>query len=390
MRLRNLAGDTATLVILRHSDETRSTRILEIENQLESNQSMIARPLLACGLLLLCLCLSLVGCVAAPAYEGPATEHFDGRVFRNTVPSDKSPWDLMRLAWGTLTNAEAWPDHVANTSASVPPERYDQGMLVTYINHSTVLIQVQSINILTDPIYAERASPFSWIGPKRVRDPGVAFDDLPPIDVILISHNHYDHLDKDTLMRIAERQAEPPLILAGLGNGAYFAELGLPTFQDMDWNDRVEHAGLSFHFVECRHRSGRGLSDQMRTLWGSFVIETEAGRIYFAGDTGYGPHFKEQGARFGKFALSILPIGAYEPRWFMADVHLDPAQAVQAHLDLNSRRSLGMHFGVFQLTYEGIDDPIVELEEALRVAELDQDVFWVFEPGAAGKPDVGY
>ena len=322
------------------------------------------------------------GCVAAPGYQGPATEHFDGKVFRNTLPADKGVWDLLRLSWGMLRDAESWPGAVDNpVLEGLPPQQNFDGILTTYVNHSTVLIQVQGVNILTDPIYSERASPFNFAGPKRVRQPGIPLDALPPIDIILISHNHYDHLDAQTLVELSNRQDTPPLILAGLGNGAYFAQLGLDNYQDMDWQDVVDHAGLDIHFVECRHRSGRGLTDQMQTLWGSFVIGSEAGNIYFAGDTGYGPHFKQQGAQFGQFALSILPIGAYEPRWFMQDIHLNPADAVQAHLDLNSRQSLGIHFGVFQLTFEGIDQPQFDLQGAMQRAELPAQQFWVLEPG---------
>ena len=325
--------------------------------------------------------ISLAGCFAAPAYQGPESEHFDGQVFRNSLPAEKGPWDIFRLGWGTLTQTEDWPKHVEDEVQHPPPERHFDGMLVTYINHASVLIQVEGVNIVTDPIFAERASPLTWAGPKRVRAPGVTLEDLPDIDVVLISHNHYDHLDRQTLIDLASKQAKPPVILAGLGNQAYFEELGLTDAVDMDWNDTHEHRGISFHFVECRHRSGRGISDQMKTLWGSFVIETGAGRVYFGGDTGYGPHFKTQGERFGEFDLTILPIGAYEPRWFMSEIHMNPADAVQAHVDLNSKQSLGIHFGVFQLTYEAIDAPEQELTKALDGAGLEHEVFWALKPG---------
>ena len=333
--------------------------------------------------LLCCLLIGVgvSGCVAAPTYQGPVSDHFDGDVFRNTVPSDKGLWDLLRLGWGSLVKAERWPGSVASRAYAPPGAHNQSGIRVTYINHATVLIQVQGVNILTDPIYSQRASPFNWAGPKRVRQPGIALADLPPIDVVLISHNHYDHLDAATLLALAEQQETPPLILAGLGNGAYFTELGLASYRDMDWQQVETVRDIDFHFVECRHRSGRGISDQMKTLWGSFVIQTQAGNIYFAGDTGYGPHFQQQAQQFGSFALTILPIGAYEPRWFMADVHLNPAEAVRVHQELNSRHSLGIHFGVFQLTYEGIDQPILDLQQALRSAELPDSAFWVLEPG---------
>ena len=233
--------------------------------------------------------------------------------------------------------------------------------------------------MLTDPIYGERASPLSWAGPERVRAPGIAFEDLPPIDVVLISHDHYDHLDLETLQRLRERGrgGEPPTVLAGLGVGALLDEHDIERHHDLDWEDSIEVAGLQFTFTECRHRSGRGLTDQMETLWGSFVIEAPEGKIYFAGDTGYGPHFAATGERHGPFDLALLPIGAYEPRDFMAAVHLNPAEAVQAHLDLESDQSIGMHFGTFQLTFEGIDEPAADLAKALEEQDLEPERFWV-------------
>jgi L-ascorbate metabolism protein UlaG (beta-lactamase superfamily) len=206
-------------------------------------------------------------------------------------------------------------------------------------------------------------------------------EDLPPIDVVLISHNHYDHLDEETLVDLANRQEEPPLILAGLGNGALFSRLGLARHQDMDWSQSLSIGDLEIVFTECRHMSGRGIGDQGRTLWGAFVVRSSAGAIYFAGDSGYGPHYRETGQRYGPISLSLLPIGAYEPRWFMADGHLNPSEAVQAHLDLGSRQSVGIHFGTFQLTYEGIDQPVIDLEKALEQAGVSPERFQVLAPG---------
>jgi L-ascorbate metabolism protein UlaG (beta-lactamase superfamily) len=323
----------------------------------------------------------LSGCIAAPYYSGNSMKNYDGKHFYNSIPSEKSLGDILRLSIGTVTSAERWPSWV-NHEPRLLETSYKAGdFRVTFINHATTLIQVDGLNVLTDPIYAERASPFSWAGPRRVHSPGINFEDLPEIDVILISHNHYDHLDEETLKALFERQQNPPLLLAGLGNGLLFKRLGLEGYVDMQWDDQIAHDGVNFHFVECRHRSGRGISDQMKTLWGSFVMETKKGNIYFAGDTGYGPHFKQQAARFGNFALTILPIGAYEPRWFMAEVHLNPEEAVQAHLDLNSTQSLAVHFGTFQLTYEGIDQPAIDLKSSLARKGVSEDDFWVLSPG---------
>lgn len=192
---------------------------------------------------------------------------------------------------------------------------------------------------------------------------------------------HDDHLDTETMQGILRQQQTPPVVIAGLGNGALIRGLGFSDVRELDWNTGADIGDVGIHFVECQHRSGRGLFDQMASLWGSFVLETSAGRIYFAGDSGYSPHFKEQGAEWGPFTLALLPIGAYEPRWFMADIHLNPEEAVKAHQELRSKQSLAIHYGIFQLTYEGIDEPLEDLRAALDQQGLDRAAFWTLEPG---------
>lgn len=331
--------------------------------------------------ILMALMLSACGLVSAKPY--PVSDHSDGSRFYNRDGSDKGLSDISRFLWESLWNESKWPEVLPNPEPSTIPDRVEQGIHTTYINHATVLIQVGGLNILTDPIWSERASPVSFAGPKRIRPPGVAIDDLPEIDLILISHNHYDHLDIQTLRQLRERQTREPTIVTGLGNASLLQSLGYTNAIELDWSESTTVENAKVHFVECQHRSARGVFDQMRTLWGSFVIETDFGNLYFAGDTGYSPHFKRQGERFGSFALSIIPIGAYEPRWFMEDIHLNPKEAVQAHIDLNSAQSLGMHFGVFQLTWEPVDQPVIDLDAALREANIDTDQFWALEPGQA-------
>ena len=331
-----------------------------------------------CLLAFVLLVLGINGCVSAPVYEGPPSDHFDGEVFHNTVPSEKGLWDILQLGLYSLWQRESWPSWIDAPQLTVPQSRFSgPGISVTFINHSTLLVQVDGINILTDPVFSERVSPFSFAGPKRVRPPGVALDDLPDIDVILISHNHYDHLDTYSLQRIVERQApgNAPLILAGLGNSGLFELLSLPGFVDMDWQDAVSYKGIEIIFTEARHRSGRGITDQMKTLWGSFLVRTSQGNIYFAGDTGYGPHFDNLKKQYGEVELALLPIGAYKPLWFMQAVHLTPAQAVKAHKAIASRQSIGIHFGTFQLTYEGIDEPVAELAAALAAEQVPAQEF---------------
>ena len=313
--------------------------------------------------------------------EWTLSTHYDGKRFHNSNGSDKHLGDVSRFLWTSLSNEEAWPKWRENPPADKLAERVTSGLRATYINHATVLIQVAGLNILTDPVWSKRVSPVAFAGPKRVRAPGIPIEDLPEIDLILISHNHYDHLDKKSLKTIRARQAQAPLIISGLGNQKLLRKLGYETAIELDWNESITLGDTTIHFVECQHRSGRGIFDQMKTLWGSFVLETPEGNLYFAGDTGYSPHFREQGERWGPFALTLLPIGAYEPRWFMEDVHLNPEEAVQAHLDLQSQQSLGIHFGVFQLTWEAIDQPLQDLDAALTDQGLARDTFWVLEPG---------
>ena len=334
-----------------------------------------------------CVVLLLVGCASHQGLtkdnkEWPLSTHYDGKHFNNTNGSDKAAGDIAKFLWQSLWSEKPWPKTVDNASADPLVARVTDGIRVTYINHATVLIQAAGLNILTDPVWSKRVSPVTFAGPKRVRAPGVSIDALPEIDLILVSHNHYDHLDTASLKKLRAQQEKEPVIVSGLGNAKLLKKQGYPSALELDWGEHVSVGPATVHFVECQHRSGRGVTDQMKTLWGSFVVETPAGNLYFAGDTGYSPHFKKQGERYGPFALSLLPIGAYEPRWFMKDIHLNPEEAVQAHQDLNSQQSLGIHFGVFQLTWETIDQPVIDLEHALRQQQVPQTAFWVMEPGA--------
>jgi L-ascorbate metabolism protein UlaG (beta-lactamase superfamily) len=332
-------------------------------------------------LLLLVLCAAgtalLHGCAGQPKYKGPTSPHFDGVHFRNSVPADKSLLDIARFISTYPFRRETWPTEVENASFAPPPQ-ITEGIALTYINHSSVLLQVDGVNVLTDPIWSERASPFSFAGPKRVRAPGLALDTLPPIDVILVSHNHYDHLDIDSLRALQSRGRNgPPLILTGLGNGPLLQKHGLDHFRLLDWWDSAEINGVTFTFTEVRHRSGRGLADQMKTLWGGFAVRSQSGQIYFAGDTGYGPHFRQTRERCGAFDLALIPIGAYRPRDFMGPLHLDPDDAVKAHRDLASQQSVAIHHGTFQLTYEGIEEPYQRLQAGLEKAAIPASAFRV-------------
>jgi L-ascorbate metabolism protein UlaG (beta-lactamase superfamily) len=324
---------------------------------------------------LLLLLAALPGCLfSAPRYKGPASDHFDGREFFNEPRNPNGVGELLR--WMTHRERAPWPSWIDAEPGPPPPKRVEGGDLrVTFINHATVLIQMDGLNILTDPIWSTRASPVPFAGPKRRRGPGLRFEDLPPIDVVLISHNHYDHLDMPTLRRLEARFA--PTILFGLGNSALLAAKGLSGGYDLDWWQRVTlPGGVKITFVPSKHFSTRGAADSDATLWGSFVIEGAAGKVYFAGDTAFGPHFEEIAKTFGAFRLAVLPIGAFRPRWFMKHVHVSPEEAVAAQEILGAETAVGMHFGTFPLADDGPDEPIDELKKALAARPRPLS-FWV-------------
>jgi len=332
-------------------------------------------------------------------YRGPPSGHFDGGHFFN--PGDGAagrkrgaPLTYVNR-WVAGDGRAAWPEQVA-VSQSIPPRRVPgEAMLVTWIGHSTVLIQTQGLNILTDPIWSERASPFSFIGPKRVRAPGVRFEDLPKIDLVLVSHNHYDHMDLPTLKRL--RQRDRPLIVTTLGNDSIIGAVGVEALA-LDWGReiRLECDGLPdrgtryrMHHPPCavraersRHWSSRWGSDRNRALWSAFTVETPAGNIFFAGDTGWGGGgWADEAAKHGPFRLAILPIGAYEPRDVMQPNHMNPEEAVAAFERLRPVRALGVHWGTFQLTFEPIGDPPRRLAAALRSRGIAAGRFVATEPG---------
>jgi len=317
--------------------------------------------------------------IGGPGHRGPASDHFDGRVFRNTTGgAGKSFGDFWR--WQRTRRPKPWPTWVDNVASPSLPASLEPGeTAITFVNHITFLVQFAGLNLLTDPVYSERVSPFRSVGPRRVRAPGIAFESLPPIDLVLLSHNHYDHLDLATLRRLAAVHA--PRVVTGLGNAAFLREHGVADVVELDWWQSRDERGAVVTLVPARHWSGRGVRGRNRTLWGGFVLGRGATQLYFAGDTGYGEHFAEIRRRHGAVDLALLPIGAYEPRWFMREQHMDPDDAVRAHLDLAARTSIATHFGCFQLTDEGIDDPIRELDAARLRHGVPAAAFQVLEVG---------
>ncbi len=335
---------------------------------------MLRRALVvAAGLVVLLVAAGAgFGCCAlsAPGYHGPVSDHFDGKTFHQAGRRMSGFGGMLR--WMRTRKPGAWPDWIDEKPGPKPPTRVDD-MRVTFVNHATVLLQMDGKNILTDPIWSERASPVSFAGPKRVRPPGIRFEDLPPIDVVLISHNHYDHMDVATLERL--RDAFHPVFVTGLGNDEFLASKGIEATA-LDWWGAAEVSGLTITSVPSQHFSNRGLCDRDETLWTGFVVDSpKVGRAYFAGDTAYGPHFAEIGRRFPGIRVAMLPIGAYRPQWFMGGVHTSPAQAVQAQKDLGARVAVGIHFGTFRLADDGYDEPVRDLLTALD-HEHPAPVFW--------------
>jgi len=314
-------------------------------------------------------------------YRGPVSDHFDGRHFFNPGEAAPRRLDPRRFLnrWARGERA-AWPA-IVPIRPTVPPRRVTgDDMLVTWIGHSTVLVQAAGLNILTDPIWSERASPFPFVGPRRVRAPGVRFEDLPRIDLVLVSHNHYDHLDLPTLRRLWDR--DRPQIVTSLGNDSILRAAGVDAVA-LDWGQIFVRPGRFEAIVERNHHWGsRWGADRNRALWSAFTVRTAAGNIFFAGDTGWGGGaWAREATRHGPFRLAIIPIGAYLPREVMRESHLDPGEAVRVFEALNPAHALGVHWGTFQLSFEGIDDPPRALAAQLRRRGIAADRFVTTEAG---------
>jgi L-ascorbate metabolism protein UlaG (beta-lactamase superfamily) len=298
------------------------------------------------------------------------SDHFDGRRFVNPTGTAGQPFSAIPRM--LIEPRAPWPAPIDEPPRR-PPALDGAAAVVTFIGHSTFLIQTAVGNILTDPMYSGRAGPLNVLGPQRVRQPAVTFDDLPPISMVLLSHNHYDHCDLRTLGMLANRF--DPLVVTPLGNQVLVRSSGIRRVEELDWWQEAKTAGLTVALTPAQHFSARGPLDRNRALWGGFTLEAAGRRVFFAGDTAYAPFFRDVRRRLGPIDLALLPIGAYEPRWFMQPVHMNPAEAVQAHLDLEASNSIGMHFGTFRLTTEGIDEPLRALEDACRAKRIPPSRF---------------
>jgi N-acyl-phosphatidylethanolamine-hydrolysing phospholipase D len=330
------------------------------------------------------ICISAVNCAApAPSAEKP---HHGPNGFRNVPDNDENDfWDFLRWRRERANKAipppESYHFQLAKNDSEFLKQNRDK-KTVTWIGHATLLLQMKGYNVLTDPHFSRRASPVQWAGPERVAPLGLAFEDLPPIDIVVISHDHYDALDEQTVKRLRRRPGgEKTRFYVPLGLKQWFTARGVDQVTEMDWWDSCQDGDLKVIAVPVQHWSQRGLFSRNKTLWAGWVIDSNGFRFIFVGDTGYTPYFKEIGEKLGPFDLAAIPIGAYEPRWFMARHHVNPEESVQIHKDIGSKKSVAIHWGTFILTDEPLDEPPKRLAAALRENAISADDFVVLAHG---------
>lgn len=309
-------------------------------------------------------------------YEGEVSDHFDGKRFydpnfeRNSGMFDFFKWQLNR-------ERNHWPAEKLPENTSIPPKRvFGKDLLVSNVGHVTYLIQTAGLNILTDPVWSERASPVSFAGPKRIISPGIKFQDLPPIDIVLVSHNHYDHLDLETISKLWN--GHKPRIITPLGNDTIIKSKDSSiNVEAYDWGDKITiNDTVTINIDPMQHWSARGIFDKNKALWGAFTIQTPGGNIYFVGDSGYGNghYFKAAKEKYKSFRLALLPIGAYNPRWFMSYAHMDPEEAVIAYMDLGKPYFIPGHYDVFKLTDEPHGEALKLLDIAAKKHNADNNI----------------
>jgi len=352
------------------------------------------------------ICVAIIfmtlGCSAMNQDYDAAKKHHRPDGFQNnyTNATDKTLGEILKWMW--QRQRAGLPKPPQQQTAIVSPDMAfvtanhgkAQEPAITWIGHATMLVQMGGLNVLLDPVFSERASPVQFAGPKRYQPPGIALQKLPPIDVVLISHNHYDHLDVDTVKQLNRQADGPPLFLVPLGIKQWMAKQGINNVQQMDWWDNVQvtrPAGeLDVHFTPVQHWSSRSIGDRRVTLWGGYALFAPDLHVYFSGDTGYSQDFKDTQQHFaarqtetlgGGFDLALIAVGAYEPRWFMKEQHVNPEEAVQIHLDLKAKRSIGVHWGTFDLTDESLDQPPKDLAAAREAAGLTAHDFDVMAIG---------
>jgi L-ascorbate metabolism protein UlaG (beta-lactamase superfamily) len=328
---------------------------------------------------------TLLGPARANAYyQGPVSDHFDGlRFFNPGQPGPRGSMDFLRWQFGD--RGVAWPSIFASPSpADRPPRAFDDdGFRVSYVGHASFLVQSRGKAVLIDPVWSERASPVTFAGPKRVNPPGIAFDDLPKIDTILVTHNHYDHMDTATIGRLWQRNR--PRIVTPLGNDTILkSDIPGMDVEAVDWDAVVDLGdGVRVHAEPTMHWSARGTGDRSHALWASFVIETGSRKLYCVGDSGFGDGrmFRRVAERHPNLAAALLPIGAYEPRWFMINSHMNPDDAVKALALCGAPVAFGHHWGTFRLTNEAVEQPAIDLATALATHGVAAENFTALRPG---------
>jgi len=337
------------------------------------------------------------GFAGANDYFDPEKPHHTQDGFKNNYLQGDIGGSFIKWQWQRIT--QGLPKPPAN-NYQFPVVKPDAAWLaanksettVTWIGHATALVQTHGVNILTDPLWSERASPFSFIGPKRKVPVPIALADLPHIDVVVISHNHYDHLDRDTVLKLNQQAGGAPLFLVPLGIKKWMNNVGITNVQELDWWNKTSAHNIDFTFLPVQHWSARGLNDRFETLWGGWAIVTQTAApadasnskpfsLFFAGDTAYSKDFADIGQRFGGFDVALVPIGAYEPRWFMKNQHVDPSESVKIHQDIHAKKSIAIHWGTFELTDEPLDAPPKMLSAELKKAEIADDQFVVLKHG---------
>jgi N-acyl-phosphatidylethanolamine-hydrolysing phospholipase D len=318
------------------------------------------------------------GFAGAPLGDDGRFTNLSGELGHGTF-AVRFPFILRRL--GTyFRDGEGAPVRVNNDGSFLRENARHSVPTVTWIGHSTLLVQLQHVTFLTDPIWSDRPSPVPLLGPRRYVEPGLEIDDLPPIDFVIVSHNHYDHLDLPTLQSLAMRNPAT-VFYVPLGNGKLLRQNGIDNVKELDWGQTAVYKGATVHCLPSQHWSKRSLTDDHRALWSSWAVTGDQRRFYFAGDTGYFRGFEAIGKKLGPFDLVALPIGAYAPRAMMRESHMNPEEALQAAIDLRASRAVAMHFGTFDLSDEPLAEPPLRFKDAARKSEMGEEAAWVLNIG---------
>lgn len=346
----------------------------------------LRRRYLACllGVIFISGCLHLN---AINPHYNPAKKHHTPEGFKNNYPHEPSgsfwKWQWERwAAGGVKAPAGSWKSVIASVKPDLSYLQTNRTTRsVTWLGHASVLVQTNGLNIVTDPVFSERTSPVQFAGPKRMVPLSISAAELPVVDLVLISHNHYDHLDKASVKTLNERAQGKATFVVPLGLKQWFEEEGITNVRELDWWDSFEHKGVTIHFTPAQHWSKRTLTDTNRSLWGGFVVEDRGWKFFYTGDTGYSQDFKDIGKKFGEFDFAAIAIGAYAPRWFMKTQHCNPEEAVQIMQDINAKEALGVHWGTFVLTDEPLDEPPKLLRFALDAKKIPTAQFRAWAHG---------